>query len=218
MTNTYVQHGHAALKRALARLSDDPDWMEKLGPVGVALRLWRTEMIDALGGEDAISPQQRALIELAARTHLMVESVDRFILGMPSPVNKRTLVRSHGRRICVVRPAPRTPYTLTRHSFASILISKGRPIAYVQQALGHESISMTVDTYGSWLPVEAPGAVNVSAEGLLLDQAAPLGNQQVTKGHSTGNIAAKGSLAPLADSTTSSPRRPRPPRSPCTCI
>ena len=27
---------------------------------------------------------------------------------------------------------------------------------------------MTVDTYGSWLPVEAPGAVNVLAEGLDL--------------------------------------------------
>jgi integrase len=60
-----------------------------------------------------------------------------------------------------------TPHSL-RHSFASILISKGRPIAFVQQALGHASISMTVDTYGSWLPVEAPGAVNVLAEGLDL--------------------------------------------------
>ena len=44
-------------------------------------------------------------------------------------------------------PPHHTPHSL-RHSFATILISKGRPIAYVQQALGHATISMTVDTYG----------------------------------------------------------------------
>jgi hypothetical protein len=73
-----------------------------------------------------------------------------------------------------------------RHSFASILISKGRPIAYVQQALGHASISMTVDTYGSRLPVEAKGAVNVLAEGLDL-------GLPVTEGASTGYTAKEGS-------------------------
>jgi integrase len=62
-------------------------------------------------------------------------------------------------------PAHRTPHSL-RHSFASILVSKGVPIAHVKEALGHTSISMTVDTYGSWLPVEAPGAVNALSEGL----------------------------------------------------
>jgi hypothetical protein len=39
-----------------------------------------------------------------------------------------------------------------------------RSIAYVQQALGHASISRTVETYENWLPVEASGAVNVLAE------------------------------------------------------
>jgi hypothetical protein len=41
---------------------------------------------------------------------------------------------------------------------------------------------MTVDTYGSWLPVEAPGAVNVLAEGL--DSGVP-----VTEEALTGNTA-----------------------------
>jgi integrase len=54
-----------------------------------------------------------------------------------------------------------TPHSL-RHSFASILLSKGKPILYVKDALGHASIQMTtVDTYGSWLPIEAPSAVDV---------------------------------------------------------
>ena len=42
-----------------------------------------------------------------------------------------------------------------RHSFASIQISKGVPIAAVKGWLGHSSIALTVDLYGSWLPTEA---------------------------------------------------------------
>jgi len=48
-------------------------------------------------------------------------------------------------------PAHVTPHSL-RHSYASILISEGKPIAYVQGQLGHASITLTVDTYGKWLP------------------------------------------------------------------
>jgi len=40
----------------------------------------------------------------------------------------------------------------TRHSYASILISEGVPIAYVKEQLGHSSIQMTVDRYGHWIP------------------------------------------------------------------
>ena len=46
-----------------------------------------------------------------------------------------------------------------RHSFASILLSEGTSPAYVQRALGHASITITVDTYGSWLPNANQGAV-----------------------------------------------------------
>jgi phytoene/squalene synthetase len=84
----YHRHGLTALEGALRRVEDGQDWTEQLGPVGEALRTWRADLVAALGGEDVVSPQQRALVELATRTHLMVESVDRFVLGMPSLVNK----------------------------------------------------------------------------------------------------------------------------------
>lgn len=54
-----------------------------------------------------------------------------------------------------------------RHTFGSHLIRAGFSPAYVQQQMGHASIQMTVDTYGSWLPVEAPGAVDRLARTLL---------------------------------------------------
>lgn len=42
------------------------------------------------------------------------------------------------------------------HSFASILISEGESLAYVQRILGHASIKPT-DLYGSWLPTTGRG-------------------------------------------------------------
>lgn len=84
----YHQHGLTALKGALARFEGPGDWTEALGPVCAALRVWREELLGALGGVDVASPQRRSLVEVATRTHLMLESVDRFILGMPCLVNK----------------------------------------------------------------------------------------------------------------------------------
>jgi integrase len=54
-----------------------------------------------------------------------------------------------------------------RHTYGSGLVSRGASLAYVMQQMGHASISVTVDTYGSWLPVRVPGAVDGLAEDLL---------------------------------------------------
>lgn len=47
-----------------------------------------------------------------------------------------------------------------RHTYASILISDGVSLAYVQRQLGHKSIKLTVDTYGKWLPIGNKTAVD----------------------------------------------------------
>lgn len=39
-----------------------------------------------------------------------------------------------------------------RHSYASLLIQNGAPLAYVKEQLGHSSIQITVDTYGHLVP------------------------------------------------------------------
>jgi hypothetical protein len=83
----YLRHGLGALQTAIARATA-PDWTEQFGPAGVALREYREDLIQALGGDEVVSPQQREIIEICTRTHLMLESVDRYILGMRSLVNK----------------------------------------------------------------------------------------------------------------------------------
>jgi len=79
-------HRLYALKRAVAEAGDQ--WVAALGETGQALREWRDAIISDLGGPDAVSAQERAIVELATKTYLMVESIDRFLLEQPSLVNK----------------------------------------------------------------------------------------------------------------------------------
>jgi len=84
---TYTRHGLNALK---ARVK-----VRGLGAIdertaaAQALLAWRRELVADLGGEDSISAQQRALVELAARTRLYVDSLDAWIMEQPSLVNAR---------------------------------------------------------------------------------------------------------------------------------
>src|SRR5438067_6786923 len=45
--------------------------------------------VAARGGPDGITTQQLALVDLAVRSKLLVDSVDAYVLAMPSPVNRQ---------------------------------------------------------------------------------------------------------------------------------
>jgi integrase len=47
-----------------------------------------------------------------------------------------------------------TPYHL-RHTYASLMLMRGADPRYVQQQLGHESLSTTYRYYAHWIPKEA---------------------------------------------------------------
>jgi site-specific recombinase XerC len=49
--------------------------------------------------------------------------------------------------------------TCLRHTYASLMLQQGEPVAYVQRQLGHASIQLIVDTYGNWLPMQSHAAV-----------------------------------------------------------
>jgi Phage integrase family len=80
-------------------------------------------------------------------------------------------------------PGHFTPHSL-RHSFGSLLIAAGESPAYVQQQMGHASIQMTVDVYGSWLPVRAAGAMD-----RLAASTSPDGDRMVTSEASEARAA-----------------------------
>ncbi len=82
----YQKHGLHALKNAIKEANGQGDWLESLGEVGVALKACKADLIADLGG--VVSVQEVAVIDLATRTRLMLESVDRWLLQQPSLVNK----------------------------------------------------------------------------------------------------------------------------------
>jgi integrase len=70
-----------------------------------------------------------------------------------------------------------------RHTYASMMLRRGVPIAYVSRQLGHSSIRVTVDLYGHFQPgadrhhVEALAEAieGASEAGQAATQAQPLG-------------------------------------------
>jgi len=84
----YQRHGVHTLKRPVVTLGSRA-LPPKSTALGRALHEWRTSLVADLGGEDAVSTQQLALVELAVRTKLLVDSVDAYVISMPSPVNRQ---------------------------------------------------------------------------------------------------------------------------------
>jgi len=58
--------------------------------LGKALAQWRADVVADLGGRDAISTQQAAVIDVAAKTRLLLDSIDAWLLIQPvSLVDRR---------------------------------------------------------------------------------------------------------------------------------
>jgi len=81
-------HGVKALKRAINTLGNRT--IDQRTTVGKALAQWRTELLHDLGGQDAVSTQELALIDEAIKTKLILDSIDSWILSQKSLINKRT--------------------------------------------------------------------------------------------------------------------------------
>ena len=82
-----LTHGMSSLKKAWSKLGNRT--IDGRSPAAVALRKWRLAIIEDLGGYDAISTQQEALIDLACKSKLLVDSVDNWLLTQESLINKR---------------------------------------------------------------------------------------------------------------------------------
>jgi hypothetical protein len=80
-------HGITALRRAVEGLGNRV--VSRRTKVGRALHKWRMELLDDLGGIEAVSTQELALVEEAVKTKLILDSVDAWLLMQPSLINKR---------------------------------------------------------------------------------------------------------------------------------
>jgi integrase len=76
-----------------------------------------------------------------------------FLSEAGTPLTKQNVERAVTR---IVQRAGLSHFTShdLRHTFASLLLQRGESPKYVQQQLGHTSLSMTTDLYGQWLRAE----------------------------------------------------------------
>ena len=82
----YRKHGFGTLKPALKQLGSRA--IDRRTSLGKALDPWRVELIAALGGLNNVSTQELAIIQLAVKTKLIVDSIDAWLLQQPTLVNK----------------------------------------------------------------------------------------------------------------------------------
>src|SRR5262249_22131393 len=88
----YAKHGLYRLKDAVKTLGSRT--IDRRTVLGRALTQWRAELIEALGGPDAVSPQQLVIVDQATTTKLLLDSVNAWLVTQPSLVNarKRSLI------------------------------------------------------------------------------------------------------------------------------
>jgi integrase len=91
-----------------------------------------------------------------------------FVTSTGTPYSQRFVQRDFGRVLVAAgltqpgEPAPFSPHSL-RHTFACLHLTTATDrnvIQYVQQQLGHSSIKVTVDTYGSWIRLKDSAAAD----------------------------------------------------------
>lgn len=132
-TRVYSKHGLGTLKHAVKTLGARP--IDMRTSLGKTLTQWRTDLIADLGGSDAISTQQAAVIDLAVKTKLLLDSIDVWLLQQPSLVNKRTRAL-----LPVVRERQQLADALARYMSTLGLERRAKPVpalaTYIEAAYG----------------------------------------------------------------------------------
>ena len=84
---SYQKHGLTAAKRNLRTWGERA--IDGRTRTGKALAAWKDALIEDLGGEEQVSAQQLTVLELAARTKVLLDGIDAWLFEQPSLVNKR---------------------------------------------------------------------------------------------------------------------------------
>ena len=83
----YQKHGLNTAKTALKEWGSRA--IDNRTRAGRSLIVWREQLIEDLGGIDQVSAQQLTIVELSARTKILLDGIDAWLFEQPSLVNKR---------------------------------------------------------------------------------------------------------------------------------
>jgi hypothetical protein len=82
-----TKHGLTLMKRAIKEHGMRA--IDRRTSLGKALDHWRAQLVSDLGGAEQVSTQQLTLVNLAVKTKLLLDSIDRWLLQQPTLVNAR---------------------------------------------------------------------------------------------------------------------------------
>jgi integrase len=110
-------------------------------------------------------------------SHLWVDEIDRagslwrenglvFATKIGTPLNRHNLTQRSFRPLLAKAGLPQIRFHDLRHTCATILLSKGVHAKFVQAALGHSTIAITLDTYSHVLPGMGSGTADAMDEAL----------------------------------------------------
>ena len=102
-------------------------------PGGRALAQWRDSLIADLGGREALTAQQLALVEITTRDKLVLDSVDYWLTRAPALVNRRKRAL-----FPIVTQRAQLADSLTRRLLALGLGRRERPAPSIDDYLGRE--------------------------------------------------------------------------------
>ena len=86
-SRAYSKSGINTLKQAVKTLGSRA--LDKRTTVAKTLAQWRSELVQDLGGPEAVSTQVTAIVDLTVKTKLILDSVDNWLLTQPSLINLR---------------------------------------------------------------------------------------------------------------------------------
>jgi integrase len=89
-----------------------------------------------------------------------------FVTRVGTPVGRQELVTRSLKPLLSKAGLPHIRFYDLRHTFATLLLGKGVHAKFVQELLGHATISITLDTYSHVLPGMGDAAAGAMDEAL----------------------------------------------------
>jgi hypothetical protein len=86
-TRPYSKHGLTPIRKRV--MVDGLDAIDRRSGPARALLEWRRDLVADLGGEAAVTAQQRALVEVITRTKLYVDHLDAYLMQQRSLINRK---------------------------------------------------------------------------------------------------------------------------------
>jgi hypothetical protein len=157
---TYTRSGLYSLRATLQVLGGRA--IDRRTALGQAHEAWRESLIADLGGREELSVQRLALVDLALKSKLLLDSVDAWLLNQKSLVDKR--------RRCLL------PVVRERTALASSFQSVLRDLGLERKAKPLRSLAELLAQHTAQEPAQAEQQQPVEAEAVPVEQDAAQGD------------------------------------------